>query len=416
MKHRLLKNILYLFSLQGVTYLLPLITIPYLMRVVGVEKFGIISFATAITQLFIVITDYGFNLSATKDISINRDNKNKICIIFNEVLFSKILLLSICCLLLLVSSIIFDKIGKYFTVYFLSFGLVLGYTLFPIWFFMGIERMKFITYTHIFAKTISTISIFVFVKTEKDFLLVPAINSMWYIVSGMICLAFAVKLYNIKIQFPTHMAILHSLKKSWDIFVTSFLTNILSSAGVFVLGIFGSNTEVGYFAAIEKIIKAITGLFKPITQSLFPYISSRFGISYKEGKVALVKSAWYLICSALIVGAFALKFREEIINIAYGNEVSNFDFIFVTLIIWMIVGVINNIIGIQYLLAIGENTIYKNSFILASFITIFLFLILTPTLKADGVCIGMLTGEISLLTTMVIYIFYRQKRSRLETS
>ena len=82
----LLKNISYLGVVQGLNYILPLITLPYLVRVIGVEKFGVISLATAVISFFLVITDYGFNYTATREVALNKNNNEELVNIFSSVM------------------------------------------------------------------------------------------------------------------------------------------------------------------------------------------------------------------------------------------------------------------------------------------------------------------------------------------
>ena len=145
-KKNLINNIFSLSILHGLNYILPMLTIPYLVRVLGPEYFGLLAYATSIIGFFILFTDYGFNLSATRQVSIHREDKKKINNIFSSVITIKIALLLISLVILSIFIFSIDKFNENWELYFITFGMVFGSVIYPVWLFQGLEKMKYITY------------------------------------------------------------------------------------------------------------------------------------------------------------------------------------------------------------------------------------------------------------------------------
>nr|WP_269147501.1 flippase [Caldibacillus thermoamylovorans] len=385
-------------------YALPLLTIPYLVRTLGIGNFGVYSFATAFMSYFVVITNYGFDLTATRDISINRSNKEYIQKVVSTVYTIKILLAFICFLLLLVLITFVPKFNHEFNAYLITFILVIGNVLFPVWFFQGIENMKYITFLNITAKLIVTLSIFILVNDRNDYVLALFINSFSYLLPGIMAIFILYFKYKIKWTSVNKNDILKMINEGWNIFVSTFLGNIVASSGTFILGLTSSNSAVGIYSSIEKIVRAVIGLFTPITQALFPYISAKFAQGYNLGLTIVKKAGKVIMLTAVLIGILIILLSQFILKILYGAKVAEYSLVMQILVVWLIISVLNNIIGYQYLIASEQEKKYTNSFLLAGSITIFLYLVLSVPFSMYGIIFAMLIGELSLTIFMLFSI------------
>jgi len=200
---RLIENYFFLAALQATNFLIPLIILPYLVRVLGMERFRLIAFAQAFTQYFIIITDYGFNLSATREISICRGDHKRVSVIFCSVMVIRFALLVVCAIVFFAIISGFSKFQIEWELYLFSFGLVVGNILFPVWFFQGMEKMKYITYFNLSSKIVSLVAILFFIQRASDYLYVPLINSVGLWFSGLASLLLIKNQFKVGFILPS---------------------------------------------------------------------------------------------------------------------------------------------------------------------------------------------------------------------
>ncbi|REC73941.1 oligosaccharide flippase family protein, partial [Chryseobacterium rhizosphaerae] len=155
-KKALLENFVSLSALQLVGMLLPLITLPYILRVIGFEKYGVIVFSASLIAYFTALTDFSFRITATRDVAIYRDSPKKLNIIYSKVLTIKTLFLLISWLIIAIVVCLYPPFYENKEIYFYTSLLLLGYVLFPEWFFQGIEKMRYITYLNLGIKLFFT--------------------------------------------------------------------------------------------------------------------------------------------------------------------------------------------------------------------------------------------------------------------
>lgn len=412
-KKSLIENMVSLFALKGFEYILPLITIPYLVRTLGHGNYGLIMFVMAFVQFFIIVTNYGFEFTATKKISIYRKNMVEVSKIFFSVIIIKSILGLISFIVYLILIYCLPKFNNDINLYLIGFIGVIGNIILPLWFFQGMENMKFVTFVNISIRIITTLSIFIFVKTSNDYAFALFIQSCIPLLCGILSLFIIFKRFSISFIIPNTNELKKDFLDGWHIFITSFMANILASSGTFVLGLFQSKETVGVYAAIEKLVKALIGLFSPITQSLFPRVSSKFAISFRDGSSFVYRWGRVITVIASIIVIFIMIFSKDVLIVVFGNSFGVYVHLLQGFSIWIFFSVLNNFLGIQFLIGSGNQKIYTKAFLICTVLILFLYCILTPKYSLIGIIIGVNIGEFFLTICMIYYIVKIKRKTGL---
>jgi len=402
-KKRLLSNFFSLSVLQGANYIFPLITLPYLVRVLGPEKFGLIAFAQSFVQYFNILTDYGFNLSATREISIYRDNKEKVSEIFSSVIMIKFgfMIISLFILSLLVFTI--PKFKNNWLIYFFTFGMVLGNVLFPVWFFQGMERMKYITILNITARLIFTISIFVFIRKMADYLYVPLINSMGFLVAGGLSLRIVSKDFGIKFILPSSEAIKYQLKEGWYIFISTVAISLYTNTRIFAVGLFTNNTITGYYAIAEKLMNVIqTFPLSSLLQAIYPRLSKIYLENKEKAKKLMGRFQNLTIVIYLLVLPLIFIVAPLIVEIISGTPYKEVIVSFRLLLI--AVFFINaNAFRVQFLLVMGKYNIFARIHLIMGIVGLLLTFLTTYFFSYIGTATSIIIVSFVILVLTIKY-------------
>ncbi len=347
------KNVVNLGVLQILNYVLPLITIPYLLRVIGVEKYGLLIFVMTALSYVAVITDYGFNLSATREIALRKDSKQDLREIVNSVHIIKLATLIIFTLIIF---IVFGRSSNFTQnklTYACTYLFIISQIFMPVWFYQGVENFTILTRVNIVSKIIAAALIFMLVKDSQDYNLVPIINSFCGMMATVILLLYAYKKFEINIEFPKINEIIWQLKNGWDIFLSSIFINLYANSMTFMLGLSGGSVNVGYFATADKIIQAIKALYQPIAQAMYPMISRVFLENREKGLeyVKEIKKIALIINVASMI--LLLIFADSMIYILAGKYIPEAAFVLRIMSPIPMVVSLSNIYGIQIMLNIG---------------------------------------------------------------
>ncbi len=302
---QLRNNTIALAIIQILNYILPFITLPYVARIFEVDKFGIIFFAQVFMDYFWRLIMFGFDLSGVREISINRENKEKCEHIFNSILNVQILFFIIGFLILMLITLIIPKFRVDWLIYHLTYVGLVGQILLFTWFYQGMERMKFITILNIITRFSFLILVFSCIKTSEDYILYPLFNSISYLITGIVSLVFIKKYFNIQFRIVTLKDIFKTIKYSSPYFLTKVSIALYRSTSAFVLGLVVTSMVVAYYVAADKIFWGIFALYLTFVNALFPYMSRNKDIVFFK---KMIKYLVFLSIGASIFLFFASKF------------------------------------------------------------------------------------------------------------
>ncbi len=400
-----ISNYFSLTILQAANYILPLVILPFLVRVLGAEKFGLVMFAQSLCVFLVVFVDYGFNISGTREIAVNKDDKDKISEIFSAIMIIKIGLILTALFLLFVIVNSFSRFRIDSSIYYLSFGIVIGQALFPTWFFQGIEKMKFVTLVNIIAKVIFTLLVFILIKQESDYIYVPVYNSLGFIVAGLLGLIMSFKYVNF--TMPSLALIKKLLYESTSLFISNFATMLYTSSNVFILGIFTGNTTVGVYSSMEKLILAVKNIYSPLYQALYPWLAKQ---DDKKKNDIIKKMSPSILALGVIISLTILFFGETILNLIYNDQlISSYAIIFKILSLIAIFSGLNMLYNALYLPAIKKYKLRMNILITGGVFNLILSLVFVKFFGIYGTAFSVTTTEFFLL---ILGFYFFNKRSK----
>ena len=344
----MVNNFISLVLLQGINYLLPLISYPYLLRTLEIERVGLVLWAYAIIQYFVTFTDFGFNLSGTKYIAQHRDYPDKINQFLNSAFIGRIGLglISIAVLVILIFS--FQRFQDESLFFLLYLGMIVGNVMFPMWFFQGMERMKYITIFNLIAKSLSILPLFVFVKEPAHYIYVPVCYSTGYIIAGLFSIYFIYFRTGMKWFFPSFRSIWFALKDSSTYFLSRSTLSLFTNSNTFILGLVCGNVIQGYYTLAEKLYQGYEYLINPLSQVLFPHMS-------KTRDVGFFRKIFKRVVSANVLLIIIILFMSKwIISIIYGADMEQTLMVFRIIMIATLFSIPSMLVGYPYLAALGH--------------------------------------------------------------
>lgn len=349
---RLISNFVSLSLLQIINYIFPLITLPYLAKVIGVRGFGAIAFATAVIAYFSTITDWGFRYTAVREIAQNRDNRETVSLVFSQVIFSKTILMLVSAVVLFVLIEVIPLFRENSLILWCAFAMIPGYIVFPDWLFQAMEEMKFITIMNTMSKILFMMLIFIVIRSPEDFFYEPVIQATGYVISGLIGFIYALRHFKLRLYLPPINSVFGMMRSSSNMFISQFFPTLYNNLSVIVLEAISGTNANGLFSAGNKFISITDQVTQSLSRTFYPFLARRMdkhSVYVRiSGGISICMSVFLFLSADLLIKIFYTSEFEIAATIIRIMSCSPF-FLFLM-----------NSFGINGLALIGKDNILRN--------------------------------------------------------
>lgn len=394
------KNYLYNLIYQVTAVILPLITMPYVSRVLDADGIGINSYTNANMQYFILLGSLGISTYATKQIATVREKGDKLRRNFWEIFSIQFIGCMMAYLIFICVLGTRKDLGLY---YFLQGFFILGTALDVSWYFLGIENFKNASIRNFLVKVISVILIFIFVKTKNDLGKYIFINSftmflgqliMWIYIGKDILKFKGIKKFN---------SIRH-IRPVLALFIPQMATQVYMVLDKTMTGKLSNTLQVGYYDQSQKIIRVLLTVLTSLGMVMLPRIANLHSKDAHDEIKLYLKKAFSLISFLAIPMAFGIMgVSERFIPLFFGRQYESVVPLTIISSIMVIIIGLGNVFGTQYMLATGKNSQYTVSVCVGAAINFILNVILIPKLYAMGAVIATVTAEFCIALIQLWY-------------
>ena len=398
-RNPLCQNAAALYGVQCVRKLFPLLIIPFLARTLGPAGWGTVAFAQALAEFVVLTIEFGFNLSATREIAQKRESKHACGEIMAGVLGSQMLLaaVGIAGAILVSRAAPLLRDNPKLLAAGLFYAVAQGFM--PLWFFQGLERMRLAAALEITGRMVGLISIFVFVRSPQDTWLALFLQGL---TPGITTIAGLLMAYvQIPCRIPTWPLVRETLRRGWPMFVFRSAESLYGVGNAFLLGLFAGPVQVGYFASAEKISRAVFGLLNPIRESLYPRLSSMAHHSPAEAARLARVGMMVMIGGGVLLGGGVFLFAPLLIGLLMGRAFSPAVTVLRILSILPVLLSITQSAGLQWLLPFGKDSEVNRIILRAGALNVVLAVILAPYFAHVGMAVAVVCAELFVSLSMV---------------
>lgn len=402
----LLKNTVMLYILQFSTYLLSFIVVPYETRVLGSSVFGKLGVASAIMVYFQLVIDFGFLLSATEDVSRNREDKQRVSRILTAVTVSKLFLsaASFIVLFILCNTVEAWKADKTFYLLFLAATAI--NSMIPDYLYRGMEQMGAITVRTVAIKTFFTVMIVLLLKRPEQYCIIPILNIIGNSAALIGVYIHLHRQLDIRFSRVSAKEVWDNFRRSSTFFYSRIASSIYTASNTVILSLISGGASVGYYSLADKLVTTAKNGLSPISDSMYPYMTKNkdFKLVWKILRIFMP----IIVGGCLVVSIFARPLCEIVFGAGYGDAAP----VLRAMMPIIIVILPSYILGFPTLSAMGLSKYANYSVVFGSALHVFNLTVLYFSGHMNMVTLGALVSvaECAILLFRIVVIYRHRDR------
>lgn len=401
-------NVVSLFSLHVANMLLPLLTVPYVVRIIGPERLGLLNFSQAFIAYFTLLINYGFDMAAVRTIAANRTNQEITNRVFSEVMTGK-------AFLWVVSTIIFGLISwfvpdfrTHFWLHLCTYIGCIGIVFFPVWLYQAMESLGRVALFNMITKVLVMLTVFVFIRQPDDYTYQNLSLSLSQVAVSFIAFYVAINRFKITFSLPTVAQMLKRFREDSTLFFTSVVATLYAGSNVFLLGLFSTAYSVGIFSAGTRIVGIAQSFVSlALNQAFFPIVASAFGQGEEKG-LNIVRTIFFPVMALmLLISASLWLIAPVFIPLFYGTKFDDAILVLRIVSLLPITLGLNNLLGVHTMLSLRMDKAFFRISALGSVISLSLNALLIQRFGSVGVACSWVTTE--AFVTLAFYVYLRHK-------
>jgi len=404
---RLRTNIAALGVVQLSNFAIPLITLPYLTRVLGAEAYGKVAFAQVLMTYLVLLTDYGFSWSATRKIAAHRDDRAYISKVFLGTWTVQWLLIVLAAVLATFVVCLSPRLRPDAWFYAAAFSAVVGNVLFPVWLLQGLERLSTVAMLQLASRLVVLLPIFILIKEPDHAVFVPAIHGGGAILGGVLALSWVKRNGLIDWRWPGWRSAVQELCEGFALFGSRLSISFYTALVPLVLGWIAGPVALAHFSLADKLRVAAQALLAPLSQALFPRMSHLFVSDRGAAFKLFERSGQAVLLIAGMASVMLWVLAEKLILVLGGA-----DFLPAAEVLrWMaflplIIG-LSNLLGVQVMLPNGMTRPFNIILTVSGGISVIIIAPLVHEFAANGAAQAMLLVELLVTGSMAVLLWRR---------